>query len=205
MKILHMPSSASPDARCIAQAVEALRRGAVIIYPTDTLYALGCDALNARAVGELCRIKGLNPEKNTLAIVCADISQASEYARIDNRAFHILKESLPGPYTFVLPAATSLPKPFRGRRCVGVRVPDNNIARALARELGNPLMTSSVLPPTEDPELAADASALALAYEHLRSVEITIDGGEGSLQPSAVVDITDSSAPEVLRGEFDLV
>ena len=199
MKVLHIASASSPDSRHIATAVEALRRGAVIIYPTDTLYALGCDALNARAVEALCRIKGINPEKNTLSIVCCDISQASEYARIDNRAFRILKDSLPGPYTYILPAATSLPKPFRGRRCVGVRVPDCNISRELARELGNPLMTSSVLPPSEDPELVADASALALAYGHVRGIELTLDGGEGSLRPSTVIDLVDSSAPVVVR------
>ena len=199
MKVLHIASAASPDSRHIATAVEALRRGAVIIYPTDTLYAFGCDALNARAVEALCRIKGINPEKNTLSIVCCDISQASEYARIDNRAFRILKDSLPGPYTYILPAATSLPKPFRGRRCVGVRVPDCNISRELARELGNPLMTSSVLPPSEDPELVADASALALAYGHVRGIALTLDGGEGSLRPSTVIDLVDSSAPVVVR------
>ena len=170
MKVLHIASASSPDSRHIATAVEALRRGAVIIYPTDTLYAFGCDALNARAVEALCRIKGINPEKNTLSIVCCDISQASEYARIDNRAFRILKDSLPGPYTYILPAATSLPKPFRGRRCVGVRVPDCNISRELARELGNPLMTSSVLPPADDPEHVPDASALALAKGHVRGL-----------------------------------
>lgn len=199
MKVLHIASASSPDSRHIATAVEVLRRGAVIIYPTDTLYAFGCDALNARAVEALCRIKGINPEKNTLSIVCCDISQASEYARIDNRAFRILKDSLPGPYTYILPAATSLPKPFRGRRCVGVRVPDCNISRELARELGNPLMTSSVLPPAEDPELVADASALALAYGHVRGIELTLDGGEGSLRPSTVIDLVDSSAPVVVR------
>ena len=199
MKVLHIASASSPDSRHIATAVEALRRGAVIIYPTDTLYAFGCDALNARAVEALCRIKGINPEKNTLSIVCCDISQASEYARIDNRAFRILKDSLPGPYTYILPAATSLPKPFRGRRCVGVRVPDCNISRELARELGNPLMTSSVLPPAEDPELVADASALALAYGHERGIELTLVGGDGSLRPSTVIDLVDRSAPVVVR------
>ena len=107
--------------------------------------------------------------------------------------------ALPGPYTYILPAATSLPKPFRGRRCVGVRVPDCNISRELARELGNPLMTSSVLPPAEDPELVADASALALAYGHVRGIELTLDGGEGSLRPSTVIDLVDSSAPVVVR------
>ena len=132
------------DARAVAEAVEVLKQGKIIIYPTDTVYALGCDALNARAVERLCRIKGLNPEKNLLSIVCADISQAAEYTRIDNRAFAVLKHNFPGPYTFILPAATKLPKVFRGRKSVGVRVPDNEFARALAESLGNPVMTSSV-------------------------------------------------------------
>ncbi|MDE6574499.1 MAG: threonylcarbamoyl-AMP synthase, partial [Muribaculaceae bacterium] len=129
----------SPDSRIVERAVEALRNGKVIIYPTDTLYALGCDALNARAIEKLCRIKGINPEKNVLSIVCSDLSQAASYARIDNRIYRLLKTYLPGPFTFILPASTSLPKVFKGRKSVGIRIPDCEMARAIAREMDGPI------------------------------------------------------------------
>ena len=122
--------------RYIDETVSALRDGKLIIYPTDTLYAIGCDALNNRAIEKICRIKGINPAKQLLSIVCSDISQAAEYARIDNNAFRLMRSNLPGPFTFILPAATTLPKAFKGRHTVGVRIPDNDIARAIADALG---------------------------------------------------------------------
>lgn len=195
----------SINERYIGLAVDAMRDGNLIIYPTDTLYAIGCDALNARAVEKICRIKGINPQKVNLSIVCSDISQASEYARIDNRAFRIMKTYLPGPYTFLLPAATTLPKIFKGRRIVGVRIPDNAIACRLAAALGNPLLSTSAVahdksfPESEDPEL--------IAKEYEDSTSFVIDGGEGGSTPSTIVDLTDSSSPVVLRegaGDFEL-
>lgn len=114
MKILE--NRAGVDSRAINAAIDALRDGQIIIYPTDTLYALGCDALNNRAIERLCKIKGINPEKNTLAIVCGSLSQAAEYARIDNNAFRLLKHYLPGAFTFILPASSALPKIFKGRK-----------------------------------------------------------------------------------------
>ena len=190
--------------RFIAQAVEALRDGHIIVYPTDTLYALGCDALNQRASERLCKVKGLNPDKNLLSVVCSDIGQAAEYARIDNRAFRVLKEYLPGPFTFILPASTKLPKVFKGRKTVGVRIPDNNVARALAEALGNPLLTSSVAVTEGGAEDAAEPDALAMEYG--ASASLLLDGGTGSVEPSTIVDLMDSSAPEVLRqgkGDFN--
>ena len=135
MNILRIYPS-SINSRSIAEAVGTLRDGGLVIYPTDGLYALGCDALNNRAIEKICRIKDIDPRRNSLSIVCADISQASEYARIDNRAFGIMKRVLPGPFTLLLPASTTLPKVFKGRKIVGVRVPDNPIPRALAEALG---------------------------------------------------------------------
>ena len=120
--------------------VKALKDGDVIVIPTDTRYALACDALNNRAIERVCRLKNIDPKKHPLSIVCADLSQASEYARIDNRAFQIVKRNTPGPFTFILPPATTLPKVYKGRKEVGVRIPDNEIARALAAELGHPLL-----------------------------------------------------------------
>ncbi|MBD5232640.1 MAG: threonylcarbamoyl-AMP synthase [Bacteroidales bacterium] len=185
------------DRRVLAEAVEALREGKIVLYPTDTLYALGCNALDARAIERLCRIKGLNPDKNTLSIVCSDLSQAAEYARIDNKAFRLLKHYLPGAFTFILPASTTLPKVFKGRKCVGVRIPDCEFARALAEELGNPVLTTSA--DAEDEDELRSAESLALLYQGQSDIVLAVDNGEGSATPSTVVDVTDSSAPEIVR------
>lgn len=193
----------SINERYIELAVEAMHEGKLIVYPTDTLYAIGCDALNLRAIERICRIKDINPQKVNLSIVCSDISQAAEYARIDNRAFKILKEYLPGPYTFLLPAATTLPKIFKGRKVVGIRIPDNAIACRLARELGNPLLSTSAVSEAEICQDVVDAESLALKYEN--DTEFVIDGGEGYGVPSTVVDLTDSATPSIVRagaGEF---
>lgn len=179
------------------EIIDRLRRGETVIYPTDSLYAVGCDALSNRAVERVCRLKDINPAKQRLAIVCSDISQASEYARIDNEAFRIMRANLPGPFTFILPASTRLSKAFKGRREVGVRVPDNEIARHLAARLGNPLLTTSVEWPDADPEDLGRPDAIRLHYED--SVDAMIDAGDGVSVPSAIIDLTDSSSPEILR------
>lgn len=191
--------------RHIAEAVDALREGHIVIYPTDSVYGLAVDALNKRAVERLCALKGLNPDKNLLSIVCSDLSQASEYARIDNNAFAILKQYLPGPYTFVLQASTRLPKIFKSRRTIGLRIPDNDIARTLAATLGNPLLTTSVSINPDEPDDAVEPESLA--YNYANDVAITIDGGRGGLERSTIVDITDPTDPEVLRpgaGNFEV-
>lgn len=187
----------SVNERYIDEIADALRRGQVIIYPTDTLYAIGCDALNNRAVERVCQIKGINPAKQRLSMVCADISQASEFARIDNESYRILRSNLPGPFTFILPASTRLSKAFKGRHEAGVRVPDNAIARAIAAALGNPVMSTSVGWNAADPEDLCQPESLGLHYEG--SVDIMVDGGEGSGIPSAMINITDPTSPELLR------
>ncbi len=187
----------SVNERYIDEIADALRRGQVIIYPTDTLYAIGCDALNNRAVERVCQIKGINPAKQRLSMVCADISQASEFARIDNESYRILRSNLPGPFTFILPASTRLSKAFKGRHEAGVRVPDNAIARAIAAALGNPVMSTSVGWNAADPEDLCQPESLGLHYEG--SVDIMVDGGEGSAIPSAMINITDPTSPELLR------
>ena len=194
MKILKFYPG-SVNERNIAEAVDIIRSGGIVIYPTDTLYALGCDALNNRAIERLCRIKGLDPAKQMLSVVCEGMSQAAEYARIDNRAFRVLKEYLPGPFTFILPASTTLPKVFKGRKTVGVRIPDNDVARALAAGLGNPVLSASVEAAT--PEELALPEGLALIYAN--TVDAVLDNGEGRTEGSTIVDLTDSSAPEVIR------
>lgn len=200
MKILTIYPG-SVNARHIAEAVERLRAGAIICFPTDTVYALGCDALNQRAIESLCRLKGINPDKNQLSVVCSGLSQASEYVRIDNAAYRIVKEYLPGPYTFVLPASTKLPKVFKGRKTVGLRIPDNDIAVALAEELGNPILSTSVEVGEEWD--STNAESLAMCYGS--DVSIVVDGGDGGTVPSTVVDLTDPSDPQVIRqglGDF---
>ncbi len=183
--------------RYIDETVLALRDGKLIIYPTDTLYAIGCDALNNRAIEKICRIKGINPAKQLLSIVCSDISQAAEYARIDNNAFRLMRSNLPGPFTFILPAATTLPKAFKGRHTVGVRIPDNDIARAIADALGNPLLSTSVSIDRLEGYETVEPLSLAIQYED--TVDLLVDGGTGSTGQSTIVDCLDSSYPEITR------
>ena len=195
MKILKMYTSNIND-RFMDEVIETLRDGGIVIYPTDTLYAIGCDALKNNAIERICKIKGINPQRTNLSIVCSDISQASQYARIDNKAFQLLRENLPGAFTFILPAASTLPKVFKGRKTVGIRVPDNVIACEIAARLGNPILTTSI-EWDDDPEDGCNPQAIALKYEDI--VDIVIDGGSGELTPSTIVDCTDSAAPEIIR------
>lgn len=188
----------SIDTRVLSRAVDAMRDDGLVIYPTDTLYAIGCDATSRKATEALCRIKGLNPQKNALAVVCHDFSQASEFARIDNRAFAIMRRYLPGPFTFILPSSPSMPKIFKGRKQVGIRIPDNDVARELARSLGTPLLTTSLPSDGLEPEEITEPGEIELRAEAM-GVDMLIDGGTGSAIPSAVIDLTDSSAPVVLR------
>lgn len=181
----------------IDRIVETLREGGLIVYPTDTYYAIGCDALNNRAIERLCKVKGLNPDKQLLSIVCSDISQASEYARIDNKAFRLLRDNLPGAFTFILPAASTLPKVFKGRKTVGVRVPDNEISRAIAEALGHPVLTTSIPLEGIDEDEIIEPMSIAMRLENV--ADIMVDGGMGDNRPSTVVDCLDSSAPEVIR------
>lgn len=171
----------NPNPREIAQAVRLLQEGALVIYPTDTVYAVGCDALNVRAVEKLCRLKGTDPRKNALSIVCHDLSDLSEYARVSNDAFKLMKAHLPGPFTFILPAGNRLPKIYRNRREVGIRVPDNRIIRTLVRELGNPVLSMSLNGPSDPGLIHEETGSLA---------DLVIDGGPGGTEPSTVVDCT---------------
>ena len=195
MKILKMYTSNIND-RFMNEVIDTLRNGGIIIYPTDTLYAIGCNALNNNAIERICKIKGINPQRTNLSIVCSDISQASQYARIDNNAYQLLRENLPGAFTFILPSASTLPKVFKGRKTVGIRVPDNDIAREIAIQLGNPILTTSV-EWDDDPEDGCNPQAIAMKYDN--DVDIVIDGGYGELTPSTIIDCTDSTNPEIIR------
>lgn len=194
----------SINQRYVDEIVEAMRQGAVTVYPTDSYYAIGCDALNNRAVERVCRIKDINPARQRLSMVCSGISQASEYARIDNEAFRIMRANLPGPFTFVLPASPRLAKAFKGRKEAGVRVPVNEIARRLAEELGNPILSTSAIWDDADPEEFAMPEEVKMHFGH--QADIFIDGGDASARPTTVVDLTDTSDPVILRrGVADLI
>lgn len=160
--------------------------GALIIYPTDTLYAIGCDALNVKAIERLCSVQGINPAKACLSIICSDISQAAEYARIDNRAFRLIKENTPGPFTFILKTLSSLPRAFKGRKEVGVRIPECEAPLQLVRSLGHPMLTATIHASDQDytvnPELIAEAYA--------GKADIILIGEQGGTEPSTIVNLT---------------
>ncbi len=194
MKTLRIYPS-SINEQYLDEAVRALRDGGIVIYPTDSFYALGCDALDNRAIEALCKFKGIDPRKEALSVVAADLSMAAEYARIDNEAFRILRTNLPGPFTFLLPAATTLPKVFKGRRTVGIRIPESPIATALAERLGNPLLSTTLM--DEDGE--GVSSPLAVPARAASTAAILIDGGDTPGRATAIIDLTDSHDPIELR------
>ena len=192
----------NPNATEIGKAVEVLREGGIVIYPTDTIYAMGCDALNVRAVERICRIKGINPQKVNLSIICRELSWVSEYAKLNNLYFKLLKRNLPGAFTFILPTSSSLPKIYKNRKTVGVRIPDHAITLALVEALGNPLLTTSVSVDDEEPEYGTEPELRAERYDSV--ADLIIDGGEGGTIPATTVDCT-GDEPVVLReGKGDL-
>jgi tRNA threonylcarbamoyl adenosine modification protein (Sua5/YciO/YrdC/YwlC family) len=193
--LIHMHPD-NPQPRLLRQVADCLRNGGVIIYPTDTIYGLGCDIAQQKDVERICRIKGVDPQKAQLSFVCYDLSQLSLYARqLPTSVYRALKHYLPGPYTFVLEASRQVPKLLKSKRdTVGIRVPDNEIARAIVRELGNPVLSASL--PGENVEDYTDPEVIHDRFEKL--VDLVIDGGVGGMQPSTIIDYT-TGAPEVVR------
>ncbi len=192
----------NPNRRAIQQIVEALRNGDIIIYPTDTLYAIGCDAMNVRAVERICRIKGIDPDKAHLSIVCHDLSDISRFVRIDNNTHRLMRKNLPGAFTFILPAGSGLPKIYKQRKSVGIRVPDNNIARAIVEELGNPLLSTSIANNHDEPEYTTDPELIAEVYGS--QVDYIIDGGEGDTVGSTIIDCTQGEAEIIRQGKGEV-
>lgn len=186
----------TPQPRLLKQVADCLRAGGVVIYPTDTIYGLGCDIAQQKAVEKICRIKNADPQKAQLSFVCYDLSQLSTYARqLPTSVYRALKSHLPGPYTFVLEASRQVPRILKSKRdTVGIRVPDNAIARGIVKELGNPVLSASL--PGETVEDYTDPEVIHDHFEKL--VDLVIDGGIGGIQPSTIVDYT-SEAPEVTR------
>lgn len=186
----------NPNLKEIDKVVSILRDGGLVIYPTDTVYAIGCDALNVRAVEKICQIKGINPQKSNLSIICYDLSNISEYAKVSNATFKLMKKNLPGPFTFILPTSSELPKIYKNRKEVGIRVPDNLIIRTLVKELGNPILTMSVHDDDDVIEYTTDPELIDEKYEN--RVDLVIDGGYGGTEASTVVDCTTDDF-EILR------
>ena len=192
----------NPDVREIDRIADILRDGGAIIYPTDTIYAIGCYALNVRAVERICRLKGINPQKADLSIICYDLSNISGYAKVNNNYFKLMKRNLPGAFTFILPTSSNLPKIYKNRKTVGIRVPDNNIIRSLVKALGNPILTTSVPYDEMNPEYTTDPELIAERYD--KDIDLVIDGGYGGNIPSTTIDCTGEEAVILRQGKGEL-
>lgn len=188
----------NPQDRLIKQIVGVLRNGGVIIYPTDTIYGLGCDITQQKAVEKICRIKGVDPQKANLSFVCYDLSDLSQYARqLETSVYRTLKQYLPGPYTFILEASRQVPKILKTKKdSVGIRVPDNNIARSIVKELGNPILSASL--PGEYVEEYTDPDLIHDKFE--KQVDLVIDGGIGGIVPSTIISFLNGTAEVVREG-----
>lgn len=187
----------NPNAKAIEQVVEVLKKGGLIIYPTDTIYGLGCDITNHKAVERICQIRGIKPEKANFSFVCSDLSHISDYTKpIDTTVFRVLRKALPGPYTFILEANNHVPKLLSSKKkTVGIRVPDNDIAREIVRLLGNPVLSTSI---RDDDDVIEYSTDPELIYEKYKdTVDVVIDGGYGGNEPSTVIDCT--------TGDFDVI
>lgn len=186
----------NPNPREIERVVSVLSEGGIVIYPTDTLYGIGCDALNVRAVEKICDLKGINPQKSNLSIICNDLSVMSEYAKVSTPVFKLMKRNLPGPFTFILPTTSSLPRIYKNKKTVGIRVPDNNIIREIVSQLGNPVLSTSVKDNDEEIEYSTNPELIFEKWGNIAN--IVIDGGIGGTEGSTVVDCT-SGEPVIVR------
>ncbi len=187
----------NPNPKEIKRVVKILRDGGVIIYPSDTVYALGCDIKNTRAMERVAQLRGVKLEKANFSFVCEDLSKLSDYVKqIDTPTFKLLKRNLPGPYTFILPGNNNLPTVFKKKKEVGIRVPDNSITRAIVQELGNPIISTSIKDEDEVIEYTTDPELILEKWDNL--VDLVIDGGYGGNIPSTVIDLT-GAEPVVIR------
>lgn len=195
--LIHMHPQ-NPQPRLLRQVADVLRGGGVVIYPTDTIYGLGCDIQQQKAVERICRIKGVDPQKAQLSFVCHDLSHLSEYARqLGTPVYRTLKQYLPGPYTFILGASRSVPRLLKTKKdTVGIRVPDNEIARCIVEELGNPILSASL--PGEYVEEYTDPEVIEDKFGKL--VDLVIDGGIGGMVPSTIIDYTGDEPILVRQG-----
>jgi len=190
----------NPQPRELEKVVEVLRSGGVIIYPTDTVYGLGCDIMNRKAVERVAKIKGVKPEKSNFSIICYDLSHITDYAKqVDNRSFRMMKKGLPGPFTFILEASSNIPKIFKAKKkSIGIRVPDHSIPREIVRLLGNPIVTTSIHDEDDIIEYSTDPE---LIYEKFGGmVDCVIDGGYGHQTASTIVDLSHGEVNVIREG-----
>lgn len=187
----------NPNPRQIDRVVDVLRSGGLVVYPTDTVYGLGCDITRSKALEKIARIKGIKLNKANWSFICPDLSNLSDYVRqIDTPTFKILKRALPGPYTFILPGSNNLPKDFKSKKTVGIRIPDNAIARELVKALGNPIVSTSIRDEDDILEYTTDPELIYEKWGNI--VDVVIDGGYGGNLASTVVDLS-GSEPEIVR------
>ncbi|NGM60452.1 threonylcarbamoyl-AMP synthase [Sphingobacterium sp. SGG-5] len=194
----------NPNPKAIEQAVDILRKGGVIIYPTDTIYGIGCDITNQKAIERVCQIRGLKPEKANLSFICYDLTDISQYTKpFDTTVFRVLKKALPGPFTFIFNASGQVPKLLSSKKkTVGIRVPDNAIIRELVKQLGHPIVTTSIHDDDEIIEYSTDPELIYEKYQE--KVDLVIDGGYGDNIPSTIVDLTNGEFEVVREGKGDL-
>lgn len=179
----------------IERIVDIINDGGIIIYPTDTMYAIGCHGLKERSIEKICKLKNIDPRKNNLSIICYDLSKISEYAKVDNATFKVMRRNLPGPFTFILNTSNNLPKIFRNRKEVGIRVPNNNIIREIVNALDAPIMTTTL--PIGDDEIEYITNPELIEEKFGDDADIIIDGGIGGIEPSTVINCT--------NGEFEII
>ena len=195
----------NPNPKEIAKVVKVLQSGGLVIYPTDTIYGLGCDITKTKSLEKIAQIKGVQLEKANLSFICNDLSHLSDYVKqLDSATFKIIKKALPGPYTFILPGSNNLPKVFKKKKTVGIRIPDNNIIRTLVAELGNPIVSTSIRDEDDVLEYTTDPELIFEKWQGL--VDVVIDGGYGDNEPSTVIDLTEE--PAVIRegkGSLDIL
>ncbi len=192
-----------PNEAAIAKVVKVLQDGGLVIYPTDTVYGLGCDITNSRALERIAKIKGIKLDKANFSFICYDLSNLSDYVKqIDTATFKILKRSLPGPYTFILPGNNNLPKEFKKKTTVGIRIPDNSIALEIVRQLGNPIVSTSIRDEDEVIEYTTDPELIFEKWQNL--VDLVIDGGYGDNVASTIIDLSGFEPVVVREGKGSL-
>ena len=190
----------NPNERELEKVVDVLKKGGLIIYPTDTVYGLGCDITNMKAMEKVAKIKGIKLDKANFSFICYDLSNLSDYVKqIDTATYKILKKHLPGPYTFVLPSNNNVPKAFKNKKTVGIRIPDNSIIRALVKKLGNPIVSTSIYDEDDLLEYTTDPELIYEKWGNI--VDVVIDGGYGDNTPSTVVDLSDDEIIIIRKGK----
>ena len=193
----------NPNPKEIDKVVSLLKKGGLIIYPTDTVYGLGCDITNAKALEKIARIKNIKLAKANLSFICNDLSHLSDYVKqIDTPTYKVLKRALPGAYTFILPGNNNLPRAFKNKKTVGIRIPDNNIIREIVKQLGNPIVSTSIRDDDDVIEYTTDPELIFEKWQNI--VDMVIDGGYGGNQPSTVIDLSKDEIEIIREGKGSL-